>query len=206
MFVPNVSGLLRCGDVLLVDLLEIFMKATRFINGLVDLTASGYYGIVDQYDSFKEESGQKKEEENCHTSECIENCIQKMIANGTCASIVDETIRDVWNVEAIELLQNYHQQKDLCRKLYDELDSNEAKHYFSNAILAGFMNEDYQWKGSKYQAALFAEICSEKLGLKHKWKPFEMLWEIKYLAQTRRESKERFGKVDKEYEIEAIFK
>ena len=86
-----------------------------------------------------------------------------------------------------------------------ELNIDEAKKYFSNAIKAGFMDNHYQWMGTRYQAALFAEICSEKLNLKYKWKPFNDLWDVKYLAQARRESKERFGKVDKEKEIEALF-
>lgn len=89
--------------------------------------------------------------------------------------------------------------------LPQELNTDEAKKYVSNAIKAGFMDNCYQWKGTMYQAALFAEICSEKLGLKYKWKPFEMLWNVAHLAQTRRESKERFGKVDREKEIIALF-
>lgn len=89
--------------------------------------------------------------------------------------------------------------------LPQELNTDEAKKYFSNAIEAGFMDNCYQWKGTMYQAALFAEICSEKLCLKYKWKTFEMFWDVTHLAQTRRESKERFGKVDKENEIIALF-
>lgn len=205
LFTPNVTELLKCEDVLLVDLLEAFVKATKFINGLIDRTVL-CYGLIDQYDSFKEESGREKKKENYYTDEDVENCIQKMIVDGTCAAIVNKTIRDVGNDEAIGLLQNNYQRQESCQKLSEGLDTNKAKEYFSNAIIAGFMDENYHWKGTKYQAALFAEICSEKLGLKHKWKPFEILWEVRYLAQTRRESKERFGKVDKEYEIEAIFK
>lgn len=86
-----------------------------------------------------------------------------------------------------------------------ELNTDEAKKYISNAIEAGFMDNSYQWSGTKYQAALFAEICSEKLNLRYKWKPFETLWNMKGLAQTRRESKERFGKVGREKEIIDLF-
>lgn len=91
--------------------------------------------------------------------------------------------------------------------LPEELNTQQAKEYFSKAIEAGFMDDCFQWvKGTtKYQIALFAEICSEKLNLKHKWKPFEALWNVAHLAQTRRESKERFGRVDREKEITKIF-
>lgn len=89
--------------------------------------------------------------------------------------------------------------------LPEELNNDEAKKYFSNAIKAGFMDNCYKWNGTNYQAALFAEICSEKLGIKHKWKTFGTLWNMKNLAQTRQESKERFGSVRKEKEINALF-
>lgn len=91
------------------------------------------------------------------------------------------------------------------QNLPEVLNTQQAKEYFSKAIKAGFMDNCYQWKGTMYQAALFAEICSEKLKIKHKWKTFETLWNVTHLAQTRRESKERFGKVGREKEIIRIF-
>lgn len=93
------------------------------------------------------------------------------------------------------------------QNLPEVLNTQQAKEYFSKAIKAGFMDDRFQWvKGTtKYQIALFAEICSEKLKIKHKWKTFETLWNVAHLAQTRRESKERFGKVDREKEIIKIF-
>ena len=86
------------------------------------------------------------------------------------------------------------------QNLPEVLNTQQAKEYFSKAIKAGFMDDRFQWvKGTtKYQIALFAEICSEKLKIKHKWKTFETLWNVTHLAQTRRESKERFGRVDRE--------
>lgn len=93
------------------------------------------------------------------------------------------------------------------QNLPEVLNTQQAKEYFSKAIKAGFMDDRFQWvKGTtKYQIALFAEICSEKLKIKHKWKTFETLWNVTHLAQTRRESKERFGRVDREKEIIKIF-
>lgn len=98
-----------------------------------------------------------------------------------------------------------------------ELQTDRAKEIFQKAIELGFMNEDFSFNGTKYQKAYFAEYASNELRLtKYRyrvdgktpyisWKPFETLWGCKGLAQTRRESKERFGYVDKQDEIDLIF-
>jgi len=87
-----------------------------------------------------------------------------------------------------------------------ELDTPEARELFDKAIQAGFMNSVYSFNGTRYQMAYFAEKASEHLKLKSKWKPFTQLWNYEYLAQSRRESKERFGYVDKQDEIDKIFR
>lgn len=87
-----------------------------------------------------------------------------------------------------------------------ELDTPEARELFDKAIQAGFMNSVYSFNGTRYQMAYFAEKASEHLKLKSKWKPFTQLWNYKYFAQSRRESKERFGYVDKQDEIDKIFR
>jgi hypothetical protein len=86
-----------------------------------------------------------------------------------------------------------------------ELDTDKARALFKKAIKKGFMNEDFSFNGTKYQMAYFAEIAAEKLNLKYTWKPFETLWGVKYLAQTRRESKEYIGKVEQQKDIDSIF-
>ena len=85
------------------------------------------------------------------------------------------------------------------------LQTEEAKIIFKKAIEAGFMNEDYSFKGTKYQMAYFVEKAYYKLKLRYKWKYFEVLWNTKYLSQTRHESIERFGHVPKQDEIDSIF-
>lgn len=87
-----------------------------------------------------------------------------------------------------------------------ELDTPEARELFDKTIQAGFMNTDYSFNGTRYQMAYFAEKASEHLKLKSKWKPFTQLWNYEYFAQSRRESKERFGYVDKQDEIDKIFR
>lgn len=112
-----------------------------------------------------------------------------------------------YQAENIKTTSNNDSTSPNSNILPEELNTQQAKEYFSKAIKAGFMDDRFQWvEGTtKYQIALFAEICSEKLNIKHKWKPFETLWNVTHLAQTRRESKERFGKVDREKEIIKIF-
>jgi len=87
-----------------------------------------------------------------------------------------------------------------------ELATEAAAVYWNRAKAAGWVNEDYSFNGTKYQMAFFAEIMAEKLGYKGgKWKPFIKLWGVKHIAQTRHESIDRFGYVDREKELEKLF-
>lgn len=89
--------------------------------------------------------------------------------------------------------------------LPEELNTELAHIYWTKAKTLGFVNDDYTFNGTRYQQAYFAELFAEKLGLEDKWKPFKVLWNYNYFSQVRRESLERFGKVDRQKEIEAIF-
>ncbi len=91
------------------------------------------------------------------------------------------------------------------KQLPDVLNTDDARKYWKKAKEAGFIDENYNFIGTKYQMAYFAELMGEKLGLKHKWKPFTELWEYDKFSQTRRESKERFGYVVDEEKIEKVF-
>ncbi len=103
-------------------------------------------------------------------------------------------------------MEKYNRKPKVSKALPKELDNYKAKGYFNNAKEYGFVDDHYQFVGTKYQMAYFAELMGEKLNLKPKWKPFEKLWNYKYFTQTRHESKERFGKVERANDIEAIFK
>lgn len=86
-----------------------------------------------------------------------------------------------------------------------ELATPQAMMIWEKAKKAGWINEDYSFNGTKYQMAYAAEIMGDALMLKPKWKPFELLWGYKYFSQTRNESKNRIGKVDREKDIEVSF-
>lgn len=116
-----------------------------------------------------------------------------------------DIIRGKLNQEFAQIKKDIKELKEKVFAVPDELKTDEAKDLFDKAIKAGFMDNNYKFVGTWYQAAYFAEIAAEKLNLKCKWKYFQILWGYDKLAQTRRESKERFGKVDKQDEIEKIF-
>lgn len=87
----------------------------------------------------------------------------------------------------------------------DELNTPKAKELFNKTIQAGFMDTSFNFIGTTYQKAYFAERASEYLGLKHKWKPFKALWGFKYFAQTRNETINIYGSVEKQKDIDKIF-
>lgn len=67
-----------------------------------------------------------------------------------------------------------------------ELDNDAAKAVLQRGVAAGILNENYQClELTMYQQKEFAELASEELGIKNKWKVFETLWQIKGLAQVR---------------------
>lgn len=125
---------------------------------------------------------------------------------------LSDTFVKEWENKRLPIWGFYHefiagwQDQTEQNELPDELNTDKAKALFEKTIKAGFMESNYQFKGSWYQAAYFAEEAAEYLGLRHKWKPFAALWKYKQLAQTRRESRERFGKVTKQDDIDKIFK
>lgn len=91
------------------------------------------------------------------------------------------------------------------KQLPPELNTPQAHNIWNKAKTNGWISSDYSFNGTKYQMAFAAECMAAALRLKPKWKPFEILWNYKYFPQTRRESKERFGKVDREADIEKVF-
>ncbi len=105
-------------------------------------------------------------------------------------------------------MENNAQQVANTKYLPRELDTEKAQIILKKAVEAGFCKQDgdgYKWNESNPQLALFAEIAAEMLKLKNKWKPFEMLFGKKYLAQERRKSKEEIGTVRGGERIEAFF-
>lgn len=162
----------------LIELLETFESSKLFVNNLInDRGESEGYGLIGYYDSFKEQAAIKREQ-----------------FQGTMKEADPE--------------QKSNQQSEPYR-LPKELDTVEAKGILEKAIKMQLVEKKdnvYRWDGTAPQLALFAEIASEKLNLKNKWKPFQELFCVDKLAQTRYGSKEKVGKVQNGEIVEQLFK
>lgn len=67
-----------------------------------------------------------------------------------------------------------------------ELDTERALEILQRAVNGNILDKDFQCiKLTIYQKRRFAELASEELGIKSKWKTFENLWGIKGLAQVK---------------------
>lgn len=88
---------------------------------------------------------------------------------------------------AVLLLKDKMGKTHFCSPLPESLDTHEARRVLNRAIDAKILDNSYQCvEGvSIYQKRRFAELASEELGIKTKWKTFETLWDIKGLAQVK---------------------
>lgn len=108
------------------------------------------------------------------------------------------------------LLEMIH--KEMDRQLeFDapEMPVNEsrAEKYWQRLIESGFVDRNHQLmpETSRKQAMYIAELFAEKLGIKNKWKHFELLWQISNLAQEKWDFQQN-GSMPMRYdEIDRIF-
>ena len=63
--------------------------------------------------------------------------------------------------------------------LPEALSTEEAMALWEKVQEAGYVDENYQPKISRTQAALLANAMAERLDIRNKWKTFEMLWNRK---------------------------
>lgn len=75
---------------------------------------------------------------------------------------------------------------DCSSSIPKELETGTAQEVLQRAVNASILDNDFQCIGlTIYQKRRFAELASEELGIKSKWKTFEDLWGIKGLAQVK---------------------
>ena len=115
--------------------------------------------------------------------------------------------------QAMNLLKNKMEGCDInsskLKTLSKELSTDEARKWLQVAINGGLLNADYSTTDktrTKPQKALLAEILSDKIGLDHKYKPFETLWNVSGLSKSRYKSKEEKGIVKGGNVIIEVFK
>ena len=77
--------------------------------------------------------------------------------------------------------------KETLASLPEALSTDEAMKYWKRLEELGFVDSDLQLlpDTSRKQAMYIADVFSDKLKLKAKWKPFERLWGIGNLAQEK---------------------
>ena len=77
--------------------------------------------------------------------------------------------------------------KETLASLPEALSTAEAMKYWKRLEELGFVDSDLQLlpDTSRKQAMYIADVFSDKLKLKAKWKPFERLWGIGNLAQEK---------------------
>ena len=93
-------------------------------------------------------------------------------------------------------------------QLPPELQTDEAKKWLEIAVSGGLLDSYYQPTDKVTtlpQKAILAELLYKKIGLKYKWKCFQILWNVKGLAKKRYRSKNETGYVPGEKAIFSVF-
>ena len=91
--------------------------------------------------------------------------------------------------------------------LPDVLATGLVMKYWSRLQQAGFVDEHYQLSPAttRKQAMYIADVFSDKLQMRSKWKPFQELWHINNLAQEKWEMQETGKSPSRSEEIDAVF-
>ena len=91
--------------------------------------------------------------------------------------------------------------------LPDVLATGMAMKYWKGLQKAGFVDEHYQLSAttSRKQAMYIADVFSDKLQMRSKWKPFQELWHINNLAQEKWEMQETGKSPAHSEDINSIF-
>lgn len=160
LYIPKSSMLIECGDVDNIELLNIYMNITEFINNI-----SGH-GLKDEYESFKEEAerqraslmpGGQVNEENYLDDEELEAFISKM--RNDSHNLAHELVHKFFNSDAVGVMQTGSQVQEIQWNLPRELDTDEAKRVLGKAVesdLVEISGNGYIWNGSN---ALLACMC-----------------------------------------------
>ena len=92
--------------------------------------------------------------------------------------------------------------------LPDMLATDLAMRYWERLQQAGFVDEYFQLSPNttRKQAMYIADMFSEKLQLRSKWKPFQDLWHINNLAQEKWDMQETGKNPLRLEELEDVFR
>lgn len=97
------------------------------------------------------------------------------------------------------------EQEQTVSKLPPELDTPQAHIIWSKAKHNGWIDDNYQFIGTRQQMCFAADTMGKSLKLKYRWKPFEQLWNYKFFAQTRQKGELGYEPIDRINELKTIF-
>ena len=89
--------------------------------------------------------------------------------------------------------------------LPEVLATDKAMALWRKAQRAGYVDEHYQPLLSRTQAALLADAMAERLGIKEKWKVFEVLWHRKYMYHDYYRAMEQQQSLDFQDTLKRLF-
>lgn len=109
--------------------------------------------------------------------------------------------------EEYKKLQEAQTESEDSTLLPDVLATGMAIKYWKRLQKAGFVDEHYQLltTTTRKQAMYIADVFSDKLQMRSKWKPFQELWHINNLAQEKWEMQETGKQPARSEEIDKIF-
>ena len=109
--------------------------------------------------------------------------------------------------EEYKKLQDAQQESEDSSLLPDVLATGMAMKYWKRLQKAGFVDEHYQLSPTttRKQAMYIADVFSDKLQMRSKWKPFQELWHINNLAQEKWEMQETGKSPARSEDIDKVF-
>lgn len=148
--------------------------------------------------------------ESCQITQSDEDSIRKHIS--TCSkwlNIAIDKLTSILNSYSGEISDSSMMQNDENNLIPEEWTTESAKAVFQKAIDGGLLDKEYQ-PTSKCNTmalqALLAECIYDDGQIQgDKWKPFERLWNVTNLRNTRSKSKNRVGTVKGQDVIFQVF-
>ena len=109
--------------------------------------------------------------------------------------------------EELRKLTDAETESDAGSLLPDVLATGMAMKYWKGLQTAGFVDSRYQLSPTttRKQAMYIADVFSDKLQMRSKWKPFQDLWHINNLAQEKWDMQETGKSPARSEDIDKIF-
>ena len=111
----------------------------------------------------------------------------------------------VFNTDKSDVSAKDHSPTVEPPELPEPLATPEAMALWQKAQQAGYVNEHFQPLLSRTLAALLADTMAERLGIKEKWKVFEVLWHRKYMRSDYNLALTRKRSLDFQDELKRLF-